>query len=215
MEIEQEQVEQDKEEHNEEEDTTLNFGFKPLPEKEPEKNEEEEKNAKDPECIKLRAQICRILSRYPDIKLRTSSKVEQSLLRFNSNELSNIYTNCINDLQSIRGTPSADLIIYTFAGYVDNNYIPGYLEACLNDVELQRDIEGELEVITSWLGPKINIALRFLNNMHCVIYDRKINRTKRMREESPYVRPVISEEEEDGSGEELEQGNNKRTRTSY
>lgn len=147
-----------------------NFGFIPA---EIEEKEKEKKVEETPEVLELREKICQLLSRYPELVPRSSVVAEEALKRYELSGLKNIYNNCLNDLQYIRGTPSSEFIIFIMAGFVDSNWLPGYLDMCQDDEELKRDVESELYHILYYFGTKVNILFRFLNNAYKIIYNRR------------------------------------------
>lgn len=148
-----------------------NYGFIPAEIEEKEKKEKEVEET--PEVLELREKICQLLSRYPELVPRSSVVAEEALKKYELSGLKNIYNNCLNDLQSIRGTPSSEFIIFIMAGFIDSNWLPGYLDMCQDDEELKRDVESELYHILYYFGTKINILFRFLNNAYKIIYDRR------------------------------------------
>lgn len=106
---------------------------------------------------------------------------------YEEQELFNILQNCLNDLQRIRGVPAAELVIHILAGIVDWKFIPGYLDRCLADEELKRDVESEM---MNWIGlmnTKLNIAFRFINNAYVQIF----------RPDAPYYGEEESSDEEE------------------
>jgi hypothetical protein len=122
-----------------------------------------------PEIIELRSKINQLLCRYPELTPRSSEEILKKLKEYDVEALRNILQNCLNDLQKVRGTPTAECVIYLVASLVEILYIPNYVETCIKDEELKRDIESE---VTYWLGcisNRMNIVFRFLNNAYTCV----------------------------------------------
>lgn len=127
-------------------------------------SEEEEVKA-TPEILALRAKIARLVSSYPEIKLRSTSAMMDQLKFLDAEELQNVYSNAIIDLEKIRGTPSAEAILTAICTPIDI-YFPGYMDECLRDADLKRDVEAE---VINWLGEpgaRSNICFRLVNNAY-------------------------------------------------
>lgn len=184
------------------------FGFRPLPEK----AAEAEKPRVTPEMHILKEKINLLISRYPELTLRSSAATMASLDTYDEPELKNILNNCINDLQRIRGVPAAEFILHLICGMIDWKLLPGYLDRCMNDVELKRDVESET---MSWIGvmnTRLNIAFRMLNNAYLQLYQPDYpyydGEEEPELEQSRYMRnvPVQDDQQEERA--------NKRARTS-
>jgi hypothetical protein len=152
-----------------------NFGFQPF---EKDEEQEEKKVQKDmsPAAIQLRIQINQLLCRYSSLKPRSSFETLQALENYTAEQLQNIYDNCINDLQSIRGTPSSEMVINVLGSGVEYyGNLPGYREMCLQDEELARDIESEMISLLYYAGSKVQIAFRLMNNAFKCYYNLEPN----------------------------------------
>jgi hypothetical protein len=164
-----------------------NFGFEAAIE-EPVEEPEKRKVVDSPGVVILKDKINALLCRYPELQLRSSAASMTALDNYEEKELVNILQNCINDLQQIRGVPAAELVIHILAGVVDWKLLPGYLDRCMADEELKRDVESEM---MNWIGlmnTRLNIAFRFMNNAYIQIF----------RPDAPYYG------EQESSDEELE-----------
>lgn len=187
-------IEENVQNNNKEGELPENFGFVSA-EKE-EKKEEAEKMIETPEMKEIKEKICQLLSRYPELVPRSSVQIEETLSRYTMSALKNIYNNCLNDLQSIRGMPSSEFIIFIMAGFIDTAWLPGYLDMCIEDEELKRDIESEFYHFIYYFGAKVNILFRFLNNAYKTIYNRRTVRVMRQSEKSKFVHEVGTRGEE-------------------
>ena len=135
-----------------------------------------------------------------------------TLDQYDEAELKNIMQNCINDLQRIRGVPAAEFILHLICGFIDWRLLPGYLDRCMNDVELKRDVESETMTWIGVMNTRLNIAFRLLNNAYLTMYlpdypayDGEEDPNDR---ESQYMRNVLPQDEEQ------EERPHKRARTS-
>lgn len=195
------------EEHDQEEKLQQegeNFGFVPMEDDLP---KPVEVKVVTPEMLAVKDKILQLLSRYPELSPRSSSAIAETLSQYDLGALNNIYNNCLNDLQIVRGTPSAELVIYLLAGSIDARFIPGYLEVCLDDIELQRDIESEMFSLLHWFGNKVNIAFRLINNAYKTIHGiRQENKPDVSSKKSKYVHEL------DEDGKEREDDNPKSSK---
>jgi hypothetical protein len=148
------------------------FGFRPMepsPEEIASMRGESLKRQKPEETAKmkeLKAEINKLLCRYPGLVPRTSSAIMQRLSEMSEEELENIHINMLNDITEVRGTPSAEAVIMALTYWADAHHIPGYTSVCLSDIELKRDIESEIIKLIGFLNTKLNILFRFLNNAY-------------------------------------------------
>jgi hypothetical protein len=195
-----------------------NYGFQPV-EEEP-KVSEKQKDPDTPLCPVLREEINKLLCRYPELTLRTSQATMLQLEQYGEKELKNILQNCRNDLQAIRGTPSADFAIGVGTLPVDRWCgVEGYTERCLHDRELKRDVEHEMTLVLGGGSNRINILFRLMNNLYACLFqpDMPYNvgemyDMEEEGEESPYVKrvdPPANDEHE----EEQAKRQHKRART--
>lgn len=147
-----------------------NYGFQPF-----ENDEEKEKKKEQdmsPAAQQLRIQINRLICRYPQLTPRSSSHTIETLNRYSLEQLQNIYDNCINDLQSVRGTPTSEMVINVTGSLVERySSLRGFRERCLTDTELNRDIEAEMISLLYYCGNKLQIAFRFANNAFKCYFD--------------------------------------------
>lgn len=158
-----------------------NFGFHGM-EQPVEKERQQKRQREETEEEKgLKAKINLLLCRYPALVPRTSSAIMKKLDELSASELKNVYTNALNDIAEVRGTPSAETIILALTYHADSSYLVGYTDTCLKDVELKRDIETEVIELIGFLNNKVNILFRFINNAYSTY---KRNRTI-YRDESP------------------------------
>ena len=111
------------------------------------------------DMLALKKQISDIVSRYPNIQLRSTFKLLEKLNHLTEEELINMLRNAQNDIAALNGTPGADFIL-SFIGALGDNYIPGFLEECMNDTVLQQDIENQIFNMVGVLGPTATIPLR-------------------------------------------------------
>lgn len=166
-----------------------NYGFKPL--EEPEQKEEKKRKREESEASKqYKKEIIRILSKYPDVQLRTSKQIMDRLEEMPEEELLNVRDNCIADLQEIRGSPAASFLLFGITQPVDWK-MPGYTECCLRDEELLRSVDLEIINTLGDLGNRMYIFFRLLNNAYSTWRKNKgedceldhAKRSKRAREE--------------------------------
>lgn len=176
---------------------TNTYGFQPLQQTVPEQRKELQTLG----CITLRAEINKMLSRYPQLELRTSAETMQRLEQYDEKELENILQNCRNDLQNIRGTPSADFALFVTTGPVDHYLLPGFTERCVNDADLKEDVEHEMTMLFGSHSNRINILYRLLNNAYACLFHPDIPYNTRteveVRNKSAYTRtiPPVNEKE--------------------
>ncbi len=141
-------------------------GFAPL---ENDEDKPKETVVETPEVLELRQKINQLLCRYPELTPRSSEEILKKLKEYDVDALRNILQNCLNDLQKVRGTPSAECVIYLIASVIEVLWIPSYVDTCIKDEELKRDIESE---VTYWLGcinNRMNILFRLLNNAYTTV----------------------------------------------
>lgn len=171
--LEMEDEEHERNMHGEEQQASTNaenFGFRPEKESEKDARSDDGEGSESeveetPEILAIRAKIARLLSSYPSIKLRSTYAMMDQLRSLDLAELQNVYTNAIIDLEQVRGTPSAEALLTAICTPVDL-YFPGYLQECMMDQDLKRDVEAE---VINWLGEpgaKSNICFRLVNNAY-------------------------------------------------
>lgn len=188
----------------------IDMGFdKPLPNPNEEKSKKREREPDTEVMKRLKADICKLLSRYPALVPRSSNLILEKLNDMDEGELGNVYQNCLNDLIEIRGTPVAKFTIFLLTKLIDDRFIPGFTDECMNDVELKRDIEAEIINLLGELNNRVNILFRFLNNgytaykksRHEYSYElESMDRGNAPINQSPFVKPI-----------EIEQESNKKT----
>ena len=189
-----------------------NFGFTPV---ESEEDKERKKRELPPsvEKLSLLTNINNLICRYPNLVPRTSAKVMAALNDKNELELQNIYTNCLNDLAEIRGTPSSEAVITAITYPINANLLADYTERCLVDVELKRDIESEMINVLGAIGNRLNIFFRLVNNAYASYKKRKIiqiegemnklfESVQEVNETGEYIGPVVLSEENKQNFEE-------------
>ena len=171
-------------------------GFQPLPEEAP----TQEKPRETPEMKVLKDRINALICRYPELTLRSSAATMASLEQYDEAELKNIMQNCITDLQKIRGVPAAEFVLHLVCGLIDYKLLPGYLDRCMDDQELKRDVESEM---MSWIGvlnTRLNIVFRMLNNAYIQAFQPDYPHYGEYDEleekESQYMRNVIPQDEQ-------------------
>ncbi len=101
-------------------------------------------DASNGKCRDLKEKISKLLARHPNLQLRSSIKLLDKLEDCTEEQLENMLLNAQNDVSLLHGTPAALLIINFFGSLIDKYFVPGFLEECLLDDELKRDIETEL-----------------------------------------------------------------------
>lgn len=178
-----------------------NFGFQPMEPSPEETNTMRGENLSRKRPLpeetakmkELKAEINKLLCRYPGLVPRTSSAIMQRLAEMTEEELENIHINMLNDITEVRGTPSAEAVICALTYWADAHHIPGYTNVCLADIELKRDIESEVIKLIGFLNTKLNILFRFLNNAYTCL------RVKRFAREDPRAELFVrrSEDSED------------------
>ena len=146
------------------------FGFTPAVEEPAEEVPRVRKVVDSPGVVVMKEKINALLCRYPELKLRSTAGTMIMLDNYEEKELVNILQNCINDLQQIRGVPAAELIIHILAGVVDWKLLPGYLDRCMADEELKRDVESEMMNWVGLMNTRLNIAFRLLNNAYVQLF---------------------------------------------
>lgn len=142
-----------------------NCGFRAFDADEEEERRKVKEIDNSPEAMELRDKIIQLVSRYPELKPRSSFATMIALERYSAIQLKNIYNNALNDLQSVRGTPSSEVVInFIGMGVEKMTHLRNYREMCVADKELNRDVEAELHHILFWAGTKAQIMFRFMNN---------------------------------------------------
>jgi hypothetical protein len=121
-------------EHAEEDN---NLGFVPMDTP----NELKRERERTEEEKQLLEKINLLLCRYPGLVPRTSAAIMSRLNELGLTELKNVYTNIVNDVTEIRGTPCADSVILALTYHADM-HMGGFTNECLDDIELKRDIES-------------------------------------------------------------------------
>jgi hypothetical protein len=191
------EMEEDQEEFREEEggpmegEEEANYGFTPF-EEELEKEEPKEPKDMTPEAQALRYEINKLVCRYPQLKPRSSFETIRALENYNTMQLKNIYDNCLNDLQTVRGTPSSEMVTNMFCGAVEKyTHLRDYRERCLEDLELQRSIEGEMLSLLFWGGNKMQVVFRFVNNAYKCYYQLEDAPNKKVPESEATIQKGI------------------------
>jgi hypothetical protein len=182
-----------------------NCGFTPMetPADEPEGRGQKRKLPETETQRTLKEKINRLICRYPGLQPRISTAVMARLDTMNEKELENILANCLNDVADLRGTPSAESIITVLTHHVDARWIPNFTETCLNDLELNRDIEAELLQLLGNVSNRLNIVFRFFNNAYNCTKKRRFMPEpreaalfKRQPNATPAITSILDEEEE-------------------
>lgn len=205
--MENEEVTESQEENEIEEQSNgeVDMGFdEPLPNPNEPKSNKRDRPPDSKEMKKLKQEICKLLSRYPNLVPRSSNLILEKLNDMGEEELNNVYQNCLNDLIEIRGTPVAKFAIFILTKVIDERLLPGFTDECMKDVELKRDIEGEILNLLGALSNRINIFFRFMNNGY-VAYkklrgefdyrEEEILKNNAASTQSPFVRPIEAEQE--------------------
>lgn len=143
-----------------------NYGFQPA---EPEKPPEQPKLTDTPACKALREVINAMLSRYPEIELRSTEMAMKQLEQYDEKELTNILNNIHHDLDKVNGTPSARLAVGIGTMPLDH-YVPGYTERCMNDTRLCSDIGHEMQLLFGTHSNRANILYRLMNHLWDALY---------------------------------------------
>lgn len=177
--------------------TNNNFGFKPMDDEEEKKeNEKKRKREEDQEEInKMKSKINRLLCRYPNLKPRTSHHFITQLESMDLEELNNIFENMLNDLSVIRGFPTSETAIMALTYSIDRK-VPGYMNRCLKDEELKRDIDIEVMNLIGHGHNWVIIALRFVNHLIKTIYELPLTQhdqilyPQEMKERDVYVNVI-------------------------
>ena len=96
------------------------------------------------------------------------------LEEFSHKELENIYKNCMNQLAAVRGTPSAECVLYLITAYIDRNVTnaAGYTARCVSDYELKRDIERLMVRKMGYMPDYMLIIFRLFNNLWKTLFNR-------------------------------------------
>ncbi len=187
-----EETSSDDEEQDPKRQRTESYGFDPL-----EKEEVVEEKVETEAQKKLKKDINLLICRYPSLQIRTSHKLMEKLGGLSEEELRNVYMNAVNDVTELRGTPSAQTVL--LLTYPIDLKLPGYTEYCMRDLELKRDIESELVLLFGWLGNKINIIFRLINNAY-LVHRQILDPTFKEKEDEEkigklYAKPIEVEEE--------------------
>ncbi len=180
-------------------------------------NEQEPKEGQveTPEMLEIKKQITAIVSRYPNIQLRSTFKLLEKLNNLSQEELNNMLTNAQNDIAQLNGTPGADFIL-SFIGSLGDQYVPGFMEECMNDVILQRDIENQIFNYVGIMGPTATIPLRVAGcasrakkrareNQKFAIFDPRVNYATQTNNNSP---PSNKKQKENSDNPVVEQNQN-------
>lgn len=186
-----------------------NFGF--VPETIPIPKEKE--LILDTPAMKIiKSKINKLLCRYPTLIPRSSRGAIEALGRYNEEELENIHQNAITDLQAIRGTPTSEFAINTLCGAVDTFLLPGYLDVCLDDEELNRDIESEFSQLIYNYGTKTQILFRLINNAWKLLNNRLMHPNRiPVRGNNPAVTSIFEDGGDDPESYSGEEGDSEFT----
>lgn len=142
-----------------------NFGFSPM--EDPVEDEKKKRAREESEESKqLKKDILRMVARYPSLELRTSKLIMDKLNEMDEDELRMVRDNCMNDLAEKRGTPVSAFVLFCITQPIDYQFLPGYTEQCMSDIELKRDVETEMISIFGDLSNRVNIFFRLLNNAY-------------------------------------------------
>lgn len=195
----------------------MSYGFNPLEQDLPKKEEVREVT---PEMRIVITKINKLLCRYSTLVPRSSGRANSQLEKYSLEELNSVYENCITDLQAIRGTPTSEFAINLFAGTIDNYLLPGYLDVCMDDVELNRDIEAEMLNSLYTSGTRTQIIFRLINNAYKVFFGRETNPNMTDHVDhgdepreggNPALDTVIRQEEDCGDEGDYDEQESKRT----
>lgn len=230
MEENQHEVEDENQENvqQQEQEKDNQFGFTPLEDPNDKidqaKKRKREEDSEEIDFIKRK--INRLLCRYPTLKPRSSSAFMEKLDNLDLEHLMNIYENMINDLSAIRGFPTADTAIIT-ATYYPTMYVRGYMQRCLKDEELRRDIDTEISNLIGHGHNWLIILFRFFNNLvKCMIpehmtiktYDTNTSVLYPEQQTSPlasqYVQEIDINNGNHGEQRKDQQNNHQRIRSS-
>lgn len=146
--------------------TPTNYGFEPA---ELQKPPEPAKITDTPACKALREIINAMLSRYPEVELRSTELAMKQLEQYDEKELQNILNNIHHDLDKVNGTPSARLAVGVGTMPIDH-YVPGYTERCMNDARLCSDIGHEIQLLFGAHSNRMNILYRLMNHLWDALY---------------------------------------------
>ncbi len=138
------------------------YGFKPSEDPKTPDHDEELNEEEAAEREQLIGELLQMVSRYPQLKLRSSNELLERLKHFTLEQLRNVHFNASNDISELRGTPCATTVLLGTV-YLDR-YLPHYSDICLADVELKRDIENEVVDFFGYFGAGVNILFRLVNN---------------------------------------------------
>lgn len=150
---------------------TPNYGFQPL--EAAADQPEEALKPQNEKTKKLKQQINRIVLQYPQLQIRCSSELIKKLDQYSEEDLQNIFMNAINDVTTLRGTPSAECFLLP-TKMVDS-FVPGYSEVCKKDEPLKRDIELLWLEWVGYLGTIGNIGFSLLRNINTAYEEAKKN----------------------------------------
>lgn len=176
---EMEQILDDEQDEQDESESEPNnqYGFTPMLDPE-EKKENENKRKREEESgpmKEMKLKINRLLCRYPGLKPRTSHIFMNQIQDMDLEELNNVYENMINDLSAVRGFPTSESAIIGATFYIDHA-VPGYMNTCLKDEDLKRDLDVEIMNAVGQMHNYIVILLRFFNNFVKTIYGDRLHR---------------------------------------
>jgi hypothetical protein len=141
------------------------FGFHPMEDPVEDKTKKRAREESE-ESKALKKEILKLVARYPKLELRTSKIIMEKLNEMTEDELRIVRDNCINDLSELRGTPVSAFVLFCITQPVDYQFLPGYTEQCMSDIELKRDVETEMISIFGDLSTRVNIFFRLLNNAY-------------------------------------------------
>lgn len=145
-------------------------------------------------CQVLKEKISRLLARHPSLQLRSSIKLLDKLEDCTEEQLENMLINAQNDVALVHGTPAAVMLINFFGSLIDTYFVPGFLEECMGDEDLKKDIETELFDKIGVLDPRFTIPLRTAANV-LKAREKGVKRRTDLRE--MYNTPPKPTEEED------------------
>lgn len=117
-------------------------------------NTEESERSKE-----LKKEITKLVSLYPQLKLRSTFQILEKLNQCSEEQLENMLTNAQIDINAQNGTPGADALLTVIGAIVDNQ-IPGFHEEVHKDMKLHNDVELLIQSLIGVLGFYGSIPLR-------------------------------------------------------
>lgn len=149
---------------------------------------EEESDEDYKQRMETMQHISNLLSRFPQVKPRSSFDQLESLEQLQLIELLNVYRNMISDIQLLRGTPASEFFIKGTTYFMDRYLLPGIQDRCLSNDELVKDVDALVLQTMGGCGLISDICFHVLNIFSDMLLDLR-SQARQPRELPPNLQP--------------------------